>query len=409
MTFLVAAAADAGLPFIAVTFNYRSSIWGFLGGRQVSGSANDNVGLYDQRMVLRWVQDNISGFGGDPQKVTIWGGSSGADDVGFHLTARDTTDGSLRLFRAAILQSGSPVSTTNTHGEGFLEDIYQEIASTTGCVDSDDDSLDCLRTLPFEELNQAFQKDSDPDGVRLFRSSFPTLDGHLIPGFASLRLKASQHAQGSTWISDRVTDWSSFRNYLVVDKKYPAHVVDRLMSHYTARETQPDDLLQPPIKSISSRIDFERIERLSGDLEINAADRLLCERFSLSAGCYTYRFDAPTPSANDPRLGVLHGAEIGPLFQNTAGLGFDQNPFSNQEPGYLKMSRMMGIAWAGFIAELDPNRGLSEFNLSWPLYSLGRKESMIFDSSECRVERESDQRTRALDYINGIQHTLMLR
>lgn len=82
-------------------------------------------------------------------------------------------------------------------------------------------------------------------------------------------------------------------------------MADHLMAIYPKPEPGPDDILDPPLRSVTSRAEFQRMESLLGDLEINAADRLLCETYSDSADCYSFRFDALVSSAVDPRRGSL--------------------------------------------------------------------------------------------------------
>lgn len=60
-------------PIVAVSINYRLSMWGFLQSPEIVAEGSSNAGLLDQRMAFRWLQDNLASFGGDPSKVVIWG------------------------------------------------------------------------------------------------------------------------------------------------------------------------------------------------------------------------------------------------------------------------------------------------------------------------------------------------
>lgn len=100
-------ASECGRPTIIVTMNYRLGVYGFLAGRdleaynaQCGENGVGNYGIYDQIIALRWIQDHIAGFGGDPKRVTLFGQSAGGVSVNCHLL-RDEP-----LFSSAILQSG---------------------------------------------------------------------------------------------------------------------------------------------------------------------------------------------------------------------------------------------------------------------------------------------------------------
>ncbi|KAI9742906.1 MAG: hypothetical protein M1818_003635 [Claussenomyces sp. TS43310] len=404
MTFLVSHAAKIGLPFIRVSFNYRSSIWGFLTSDEVFGTGNSNIGLHDQRFALRWVQTNIAGFGGDPQKVTIWGGSSGADNVGLHLTAYGGKDEG--LFRAAILQSGS--AATRTSYQGIVsQELYNKLITKAGC-NGTEASLECLRELSFSQVNFAFNDSAEAGSPMMLRFGLPVMDGELLRHFGSLNLKASKIAkvpiisgvvlnEGSTWIPHNVSNWEEFRVYLI----------DKLLSFYPESMPQSDELFDPPLGSIMERRIFDRIEKVLGDLEINAAQSLACQASSRIATCYSYLFSAMPPRRIDSRLGVTHGAEIGPLFQNFEGLGLEQNPFEDKGESFYNMASLMGTMWAGFIHSLDPNIGLRDPRLLWPKYSIDNPKRFVFREGMLRWEAtESDYRSNALKYINSIQHSI---
>jgi len=73
---IVEASTLTNNPFIAVSMNYRLGVWGFLNTPVVHAEGSSNAGLLDQRLGLRWVQENIHAFGGDSKRVTIWGESA---------------------------------------------------------------------------------------------------------------------------------------------------------------------------------------------------------------------------------------------------------------------------------------------------------------------------------------------
>jgi len=128
---------------VVVTVNYRLGALGFLAHPALDGDRG-NYGLSDQQAALRWVRDNIAGFGGDPTKVTIAGESAGAISVCDHLVAPES-DG---LFRAAIMQSGPCQAQA---GLTAAERISIDYAAGKGCADPASAQV-CLRALPVDRL-----------------------------------------------------------------------------------------------------------------------------------------------------------------------------------------------------------------------------------------------------------------
>eukprot|EP00435_Cladocopium_sp_Y103_P034273 s2511_g8.t2 len=144
-------------PALLITLNYRLNVFGFLGSDQLRdrderNGSTGNYGLQDQRMALHWVQENIGAFGGDPQKVTLWGHSSGGVDVGLHLM----TPSSYGLYSSAILQSGGLSAWCAQH-MARKELWFQRLMGHTHCRD-----VDCLVGLSADELLSAYM--AIPDG-----------------------------------------------------------------------------------------------------------------------------------------------------------------------------------------------------------------------------------------------------
>lgn len=99
---------------ILVSIEYRLGIFGFLHLSHLPDGADypdaQNLGIMDQMMALKWVHENIAGFGGDPNNVTIMGESAGAGSV----TLLPLIAGSHQFFNKVIAESGSPAFTRST-------------------------------------------------------------------------------------------------------------------------------------------------------------------------------------------------------------------------------------------------------------------------------------------------------
>ncbi|KAH8888938.1 cholinesterase [Thozetella sp. PMI_491] len=425
MSFLVSHATQHDMPFISVSFNFRSSIWGFIRGAEVLGTGNTNLGLRDQRLALHWLQENIAGFGGDPRKVTIMGGSSGAENIGFQLTAYGGRDDG--LFRAAILQSGTAISLlgdTSISGQ----DSYDQLLAATSCNDTEN-SLDCLRHVPFEQLNGAFDNwDSAPAASRLDKvttnmasQSVAQIDGDFIRSFGSVAMRQGNFVkvpiingvtsnEGFAFIPEGLDSANATLDYLYnFAKGFRPSVVDKLLSFYPEL---PDEAkpLDPPIKGIRNASGYDRLEHVLGDFQHNAAKRLQCGEYARHTACYSYRFDAvESLESGNPREGVRHGAEIPTVFQNYNGEGFwpDPNPFEGRTSGYFDMAKAIGLMWAGFITQLDPNHAFE--GEPWPKYNPDAPRQMVFNETGPFWVEDDLLRKDATDYIYNIMQSVLTR
>ncbi|KAF2751036.1 cholinesterase [Sporormia fimetaria CBS 119925] len=135
---------------IVVTINYRTNIFGFPGSTELKVTER-NLGFYDQRLALDWVQRNIKAFKGDPKKVTIFGESAGAVSV----DALVTSYAKNAPFRAGIMQSGQV-----SFGRSRTADStgnWAKLAELLNCTGS---ALACIRKAPVLTVKDIIEKNS---------------------------------------------------------------------------------------------------------------------------------------------------------------------------------------------------------------------------------------------------------
>ncbi|KAM4683960.1 neuroligin-4, X-linked isoform 3-T3 [Amazona ochrocephala] len=163
---------------IVITLNYRLGVLGFLStGDQ---AAKGNYGLLDQIQALRWIEENIGSFGGDPKRVTIFGSGAGASCVSL-LTLSHYSEGNrplskpAGLFQKAIIQSGTALSSWAVN---YQPAKYTRIlADKVGCDMLDTtDLVECLRNKNYKEL---IQQTITPATYHI--AFGPVIDGDVIP------------------------------------------------------------------------------------------------------------------------------------------------------------------------------------------------------------------------------------
>ncbi|KAF2192475.1 lipase [Zopfia rhizophila CBS 207.26] len=391
-------------PVIAVSMNYRLGMWGFLQSPQILAEGSSNAGLLDQRLALRWIQENIAAFGGDPTRVTVWGESAGAQSIALHLHSYGGRNDD--LFHAAILESGGPVG-------AFLAPLahynapVENLTRTTGCWTASD-KLACLRSLPSEQLfaaqtSQVWNPIVDGDFLEAYPSAsmdegnfikVPLITGANSDEGVSFSVRGLDNA---TAIFNSLMYW---RSYALSPPS-----IRNLLKLY-----QNDPANQPPYGRLGDEtypkygLEWRRSAAIGGDLVMIAQRRKMAEYYTRAGkSVWSYRFDTPLWNQTEP-ISVPHFVNVVFSFQNISGaLG----PLP-QYQSYKDLSNDIGRAYVNFVVTGDPNgRNNSTSGLpNWPKYALDSPKNMVLNSNSSFVEADT-WRKEGIAFINSISRELL--
>ncbi|KAF8992207.1 alpha/beta-hydrolase [Hymenopellis radicata] len=414
LSYIVQESIEMDEPIIAVSMNYRLATFGFLASAQVVESGNANLGFKDQRLALRWIQENIAYFGGDPSKVTIWGESAGAYSVGAQVLAYGGKDGETGLFRGAIYESGTAVGLR--YDVEHTQASYDDIVNQTGCASSVD-TLDCLRAAPYDVLYTAGE-------AYALRYTFgPVVDGDFIPDFPSKLLQTGQFDTNAIGLVGANTDEGTATFFgwegIDTDEQFYALLTNstlngRNISADTASklvEFYPNDPgLGSPYGTGDGGVNFtehglqyKRSASFAGDMYIIAPRRYQCEVMKQwSSNVYSYRFNTRselilTAVTGDILSGVNHYDDILFVFGNPTNLTDTYEMFLGSDPTALAVSKDMVRAWVSFTRNLNPNHVMSDLPY-WPSYGES-PVNMVFDAGGSYVEPD-DFRKEGIALIN---------
>jgi para-nitrobenzyl esterase len=368
---------SSGVPFarqgvILVTFNYRLQRLGFFAfpalSREHPEELKGNYAYMDQVAALKWVQQNIAAFGGDPKNVTIFGESAGGVSVHTHLTSPLSRG----LFHKAISQSGGGrdgVLTGRPMREDGVDPDYPVSAETIGVnfarrygiEGTDEAALARLRALSAAEVIDGGQESAGQGGPVTY--SGPILDGRLMVATSQSAYEAGRQARVALIIGSNSAD---FVGFISADTK------EALFSQFGEGKAQAIAAYDP-----DGTAELRTLLTIAGTDRVQAEPARFTAKAFVASGApaYVYRFSyIPAAMKEQWRNGVPHGAEV-PYAFATLGASMGPFPAPTPTPEDQAVARTVNTYWANFAKTGDPNgQGLPK----WPLYGPSKDEILEF-------------------------------
>ena len=366
----IAAANDV----IIVTINYRLNVFGFVNFGTIDSAYEDSgyLGLKDQVAALKWVKENISAFGGNPDNVTIFGESAGAISC-MMLTVIPAAKG---LFGKAIPQSANSYMYNTPEYSAEVAATYMELGNAKTMRDMMKKSAAELVSL-YEKVRKARLLQSEADYL-------PTCDGKFLPSNPFQELKDGG-ARGIKLLTGTTAD--EWRYFLLEFDNFFEHFRDNpknfspVMMKYTTKT--PQEIYQAWLKN---RPDTdENFEDFVNQVDWRVGQELTAEYQSKFGDVYYYLFSEQSP---DEKLRSCHGVDLPYTFN--VGDHIVPNPKQN-------LVKVIQSSWAAFAATGNPD---NETIPHWEKYSAGNRQTMELNSKGCVCHKDlNTQNLNALRYV----------
>jgi para-nitrobenzyl esterase len=370
----------AGGDVVVVTVNYRLGALGFLDLSSFNGARrrfDSNIGLHDVLAALRWVRDNIAAFGGDPQKVTLFGESAGAGIV-TTLLAAPAAEG---LFAGAIAQS-SPA--TSVYDRDRARRVAEGVLDKLGIGPS---GVNRLLDAPIAAILAASQVEFDEVPVRNpgTLAFVPIVDGDLLPDYP---VKVAQEGRSHPVPLIIGTNRREAALFRLMRSPLMPITPRAITSMFTQIAAEQPDLQLPTEEQIGSA--YSRLRRKARSLNIatDAGFRMpsvwLAEGHSGVAPVYLYRFDYSTPFLKLLLISAAHATELPYVWGN---LGAPKDP--TLKLGGAKtakaVSKRVRARWINFAAHGKPAGPAGEPD--WTPYReedracliIGKRDTVVHD------------------------------
>lgn len=336
------------------------------------------------------------------------------------------------LFRAGIAESGGPGNLFFPLDGGYNstapQTAYNTLINSTSCAPllGDTNSLDCLRTLPFAELNTALN--TSADGLSPFS---PAIDGDFIITHPSIQLSEGKFIHAPLLIGTNTDEGTAFApngfgvntdaqflallnsSNLIPPSSPTAAIISALYPNIQvlgipSLETYPKIITPSSALALGVGQQYRRLTAYFGDIVVIAPRRAANVAWSNhGVKSYAYRFDVTVNNVS-AYIGATHFQEVAFVFNNTRGEGYAVDPFANTTVAYERLAREMSRSWVGFITRGDPNiHGLKDVK-KWPVYNAttggGVGRDFVFTVNGSSHAEADDWRGEGIAFIN--EHAL---
>jgi para-nitrobenzyl esterase len=347
---------------VVVSVTHRLNIFGFLhladlGGEEWSGATN--AGVQDLVAALQWVQDNIAAFGGDPDRVTIFGQSGGGSKV-TTLMAMPSAQG---LFHRAIAQSGAALRGTPASDATAATERY------LAKLGIDRTQLGRLRELTPQQIQQALYSEPAIPGF----AGGPVIDGTVLPRnqfdptapeySANVPLMAGSTATENGWLGPPPFE---------MDDAEMMASFNRLASDDAAKAQALLTLYKNRYPEVRNRM-LWLIAESDNTRRRNAQILNQLKHAQGTAASYLYYFDWYSP-VHDNRMGSYHTLDI-PFVFNNVDVGASMTGAGQDR---YQLAHVMSAAWAAFARTGNPDHADMPH---WPAFNPDEYPTMIFGSA----------------------------
>jgi len=370
---------------VVVTINHRLNVLGFTNFGEMFGpdfAQSGDVGMLDIVHALRWVHDNISQFGGDPNLVTIFGQSGGGRKVGT-LLAMPAAKG---LFHRAIIESGPMIKLVEKEQ---ATRVANELLSSLGLNKS---QLRDLQNLPVDKIMGAYFTVVRSMNVDQMTMGFsPTVDGKAVPRHPFHPTASDVSAGVPLMLGHTRTELTTLGAdngaFSLNNDALHARISDLIGS-------KADSVLDTYRKANPGATPSDIYFLIASDYRYGAPIMKIAERRAAlgKAPVFLYYFRWETP-IDGGRLRSPHTIEIPFAFHNVKA-----SRLTSGSPEAPALADKVSDAWIAFARKGDPNTPKLP---RWPAFNPKDRPTMVFNN-ESKVEKDPirEQRVAMFSALN---------